>query len=171
MPVMKYSAIIPILLIIACSSPGNKQVNQFASIDSLFLATIPANEPGGAVLIMKDQKILFSKGYGLADITTREPITTETLFNLGSISKTFVANAILILQDEGKLSVEDPMSKYFSDFKVPEIAEKVKIKNLLTIVLKIHANGHVVTTIDLLSCWGKDSRVEARVAVLKGQSF
>jgi CubicO group peptidase (beta-lactamase class C family) len=54
------------------------------------------------------------------------------LFNLGSISKTFVSNAILMLQEQGKLSVEDPLIKYFPGFKNKTIAQKVKIEHLLT---------------------------------------
>src|SRR5690606_5802364 len=93
---------------------------------------------GGAVLIMKGDSIIFSKGYGLADLELKINIDANTLFNVGSISKTFVSNAILMLQDEGKLSVEDNMAKYFPDFKNIEIAEKVKIKHLIT-----HTSGLV----------------------------
>ena len=62
---------------------------------------------------------------------TKEKITENTIFNTGSISKTFVANGILILEEENKLAIEDPILKYFEDFKNTEIAEKVKIKHLL----------------------------------------
>ncbi len=101
-------------------------------LDAFFTSQFATGDPGGAVLVMKDTTVLFKKGYGVADINTKEPITTKTLFNLGSISKTFVANGILILQEEGKLSVEDSLIKYFPDFKNKEIASKVKIKHLLT---------------------------------------
>lgn len=124
----------PILLAIAllssCGSPH--QSDRFAQIDSLLSATIPTEEPGGAFLIMKDDSIVYKSAYGVADMESREKITTKTLFNLGSISKTFVANAILKLESEGKLSVEDDMNKYFPDFKNKEIGAKVKIKHLLT---------------------------------------
>lgn len=107
-------------------------------LDAYFSSQMPADEPGGAILIMKGDSIIFSKGYGLADLKTKSKIDENTLFNVGSISKTFVSNAILMLQDEGKLSVEDNMSKYFDNFKNKEIAEKVKIKHLLT-----HTSGLV----------------------------
>lgn len=109
-----------------------------SSLDTYFSNQMPANEPGGAVLIMKGDSIIFSKGYGLADLELKINIDANTLFNVGSISKTFVSNAILMLQDEGKLSVEDNMAKYFPDFKNIEIAEKVKIKHLIT-----HTSGLV----------------------------
>jgi len=66
--------------------------------------------------------VVFARGYGLADLGTREPVTTHTLFNVGSITKTFVAGAILILAEEGKLSLDDDLQKYFPQFKHPEIA-------------------------------------------------
>jgi CubicO group peptidase (beta-lactamase class C family) len=119
-----------LLLFLSCSR--REETTQLASLDQYFSDYFKENEPGGAVLIMKGDSILFSKGYGIADLKTKEPITTNTLFNLGSISKTFVSNAILILQEQGKLSVEDSIIKYFPDFKNKDIARKVKIKHLLS---------------------------------------
>lgn len=119
------------LLISSCTS--HDSVTGFVNaLDDHMRQHLPDNQPGGAVLVMKDSTVIFSKGYGLADLGTREPITPETLFNLGSISKTFVSNAILILQEQGKLSVEDSLLKYFPDFKNKDIARKVKIRHLLT---------------------------------------
>ncbi len=103
-----------------------------SELDAYFSNEMPEDQPGGAILIMKGDSIVFSKGYGIADIKLNSKIDANTLFNLGSISKTFVSNAILMLQDAGKLSVEDNMTKYFPDFKNSAIAEKVKIKHLLT---------------------------------------
>ncbi len=103
-----------------------------AKLDSLIQAQVDPNGPGGVVLIAKGDSVVFAKGYGLANLATREPVTTQTLFNLGSISKTFVAHAILLLQQEQKLSVEDNLLQYFPDFKNKALAGRVKIKHLLT---------------------------------------
>ena len=124
------------LCLVGCKD-SKETTTQIASIDTSALDTyfssrMPANEPGGAVLIMKGDSIIFSQGYGLADLELNTKIDANTLFNIGSISKTFVSNAILMLQDEGKLSVEDNMSKYFPNFKNKALAEKVKIKHLIT---------------------------------------
>ena len=130
---MKHSWIILLVLSgFACSTKETSHSNFSTKLDSLYTRTFPADEPGAAVLIMKGDSILFSNGYGLADVVTKEPISIKTLFNLGSISKTFVSNAILILQDQGKLSVEDSLYKYFPNFKNKEIAQRVKIKHLLS---------------------------------------
>jgi CubicO group peptidase (beta-lactamase class C family) len=102
------------------------------SLDSLFQSYFKPGEPGGAVLLVKDNKMIYQHGFGIADINTKEPITTKTLFNIGSISKTFVAYGILNLAREGKLSLEDDLYKYFPDFKNSAIAKKVKLYHLLT---------------------------------------
>jgi CubicO group peptidase (beta-lactamase class C family) len=101
-------------------------------LDRLFSSQIKEDGPGASILIMKGDSVIFSKSYGLADLNTKEPITGKTLFNIGSITKTFVMNSILILRDEGKLSLEDSLIKYFPEFKNKDIARKVKLKHLLT---------------------------------------
>ncbi len=123
---------LPLLLfLISCTVKDAKQ--EFRNkLDTFFSNQFPPDGPGGAVLVLKDTTIIFSKALGVSDINTKQPITTSTLFNVGSISKTFVANAILILQEQGKLSVEDSLWKYFPSFKNKIIALKVKIKHLLT---------------------------------------
>lgn len=63
-------------------------------------------------------------GFGLADMKTKQPINTKTLFNVGSISKTFVAYGILKLAQERKLSLDDDLYQYFTDFKNTGIAKK-----------------------------------------------
>jgi len=100
--------------------------------DEFFSGEFPSAEPGGAVLVAKGDRIIFKAGYGIADLATKERITPATLFNLGSISKTFVSNAVLILQEQGRLSVEDSIYRYFPDFKNKGIAQRVKVKHLLS---------------------------------------
>ena len=119
------------LMLVSCSTKQSGK-NMFTGLDSLLTAEFRADEPGGALLVMKGDSIVYTKCVGLADLDTREEITANTLFNLGSISKTFVANGILILQEEGKLSLSDPLSRYFPEFKNREIADAVTITHLLT---------------------------------------
>ncbi|WP_417371022.1 serine hydrolase domain-containing protein [Gelidibacter japonicus] len=136
---IKFNFFLPltmILLILNCKdtkeTTGQTDILDTSQLDSYFSINMPADEPGGAILIMKDDSIIFSKGYGLADLELKTKIDENTLFNIGSISKTFVSNAILMLQAEGKLSVEDNMANYFPYFKNKAIADKVKIKHLIT---------------------------------------
>ena len=121
-----------LLLLVALVVSCNQKPTFNDKIDAVFSESFSSDGPGGAVLIMKGKKIVFEKGYGLADINTSEKITPQTLFNTGSISKTFVSNVILDLAREGKLSLNDSLVKYFSDFKNPAIAQKVRIHHLLT---------------------------------------
>src|SRR5450432_3629774 len=127
---MKYSLLIFILAAVTGNAQSNGMLS--ASLDSLFGAEFKSNEPGGAVMLVKEGRVIYQKGFGLADIKTKEHISTKTLFNLGSISKTFVAFGILKLASQGKLSLEDDLNKYFPDFTNKTIAGKVKLYHLLT---------------------------------------
>jgi CubicO group peptidase (beta-lactamase class C family) len=99
-------------------------------------APIKTNGAGAAVLIARDGKILFKHGYGLADVSNNVPVTPETKFRIGSITKQFTAAAILKLQEAGKLSVEDKLSKYIADF--PR-GDEVRLHHLLTHTSGIHS--------------------------------
>ena len=78
---------------------------------------------------VKDGKIAYTQAYGLARISPPKPATPEMAYAIGSISKQFTATAVLLLQQDGKLSVDDPVGKYF-----PELtrSNEVTIRNLLT---------------------------------------
>ncbi len=127
---MKYFILTILLLPFFATAQTGKNFSM--QLDSLFRSYFKQDEPGGAVLLVKDGKIIYQNAFGIADINTREPITTKTLFNIGSISKTFVAYGIQELQEQGKLSLDDDLYKYFPDFKNTEIAKKVKLYHLLT---------------------------------------
>jgi CubicO group peptidase (beta-lactamase class C family) len=126
---MKKWMMISVLLPATVFSQSNKITGQ---LDSLFQSYFNVNEPGGAVLIVRNGKEIYKKGFGVANIKTKEPITPHTLFNVGSVSKTFVAYGILKLASEKKLSLDDNLYKYFPDFKNEVIAKQVRLYNLLT---------------------------------------
>ncbi len=119
-----------ILFLYSCSNYSESKVQD--DLDVYFSGQFSENEPGGAVLVMKGEDILFEKGYGIADIDTKEKITPETVFNTGSITKTFVSNGILILSQDDKLLLKDNLGKYFPEFKNKDIAKQVKIFHLLS---------------------------------------
>ena len=87
------------------------------------------NAPGVAVLVSRGGKILFSKGFGLANTADKVPVTPETKFRIGSVTKQFTAAAILKLQEQGKLSVDDKLTKFIPDY--PR-GEEVTLHHLLT---------------------------------------
>ncbi len=121
--------LIPLLILLSCANLEKEAIMEF---ENLFNPKFYAYEPGGAILVQKGNKTIFLKAYGIEDLETQKPITPASVFNTGSVSKTFVAYAILKLEAEGRLSLDDNLYKYFNDFKSPEIAKKVKIKHLLT---------------------------------------
>lgn len=92
---------------------------------------IADDEPGVAVLVHQPGKLLFQKGYGLANLKTNQPITPHTLFKLASVSKTFTATAVLILHDRGKLSIEDDVRKYLPELPVYDKAYPIRVRDLL----------------------------------------
>jgi CubicO group peptidase (beta-lactamase class C family) len=119
-------------LLLSCACGSKRGATVEGQLHSYFSPLCPPNQPGLSVLIRRHDSILLEKSYGLADMQTREPVTSSTLFNLGSISKTFVANAILILREQGKLSLSDSLIRYFPEFRNKPIAASVRIRHLLT---------------------------------------
>ena len=117
------------ILLVSCKNPGKPIQSAFLE---LFDPEFVEDEPGGTVLVQKGADVVFLKCYGLADLKTGEKITEHTIFNTGSISKTFVSNGILILEESGLLSTEDTIDKYFTDFDNPRIAGKTQIMHLLS---------------------------------------
>ncbi len=108
-------------------------------VDALFSELTRTNQAGLAVLVARDGKILFERGYGWADRARHEPVTPQTKFRIGSITKQFTAAAILKLQEAGKLSVRDPLSKFIPDFRR---GGEVTLHHLLTHTSGIHDYTH-----------------------------
>src|SRR5215469_2073497 len=92
--------------------------------------------PGIALAVIKDGKILKLATYGLADVDLKIPVTSNTVFRIGSVSKQFVATAIMMLVEEGKISLDAPMRKYLDG--TPKPWQKITIRHLLT-----HTSGIV----------------------------
>jgi CubicO group peptidase (beta-lactamase class C family) len=84
----------------------------------------------GSALVAKDGKVVFSKGYGMANAEWDIPNTPQTKFRLGSITKQFTAASILLLQERGKLSAQDPICKYIAE--CPKSWEPITVHHLLT---------------------------------------
>lgn len=86
----------------------------------------------GSVLLAKDGKVVYKGAFGVANKDFGAPNKTDTKFNLGSMNKMFTAVAIAQLVEKGKISYDDPLSKFVPDFPNPEAAQKIKIKHLLS---------------------------------------
>lgn len=121
-----------VLMLLSCSSTPQASIadkNRSSQVDELFAKYNRPDSPGAAVLVVKDGEIMHSKGYGSANITTRQPIKPETKFDLASVSKQFTAMAIMILAERGQLSYDDPLTKFFPQF--PKYAQRITVRHLL----------------------------------------
>jgi len=99
-------------------------------IDAILSTYNSNNNPGASVLVYQNDKVLFQKGYGVVQADGTEKITPATNFRLASLTKQFTAMSVLLLVKNKKISLEDPLTKYFSSF--PSYGMKIKIKHLLT---------------------------------------
>jgi CubicO group peptidase (beta-lactamase class C family) len=87
------------------------------------------SSPGASIAVVKDGKIVFSKGYGSAELEYDIPITSSTVFHIASISKQFTAFAILMLENEGRLSINDDIRKYVPE--VPDFGKVITLDHLM----------------------------------------
>ena len=90
-----------------------------AKADALLKKSFPAKGPGAAAIVMEDGKIVYEAGQGLADVDAKRAITPLTVFRMGSITKQFSAAIVLQLVAEGKLSLDDKLSKFLPDYPKP----------------------------------------------------
>lgn len=86
--------------------------------------------PGLALLVSRDGKIIRGQGYGLANVELQVPVKPETVFQSGSVGKQFTATAVMMLVEEGKINLDDPITKYFKD--APISWQQVTIRELLS---------------------------------------
>jgi CubicO group peptidase (beta-lactamase class C family) len=87
---------------------------------------------GATVAVVKDGKQLFTKGYGYADVKHKQPVTAETLFRPGSVSKLFTWTAVMQLVEQGKIDLDRDVNEYL-DFKIPAaFGQPISLKNILT---------------------------------------
>ena len=105
---------------IAMATPAQALPADFkAKADALLTKSFPADQPGAAVIVTDDGKIVYSAGRGLADLAAKRPIAPNTVFRIGSITKQFSAAIMLQLVAEGKVSLDDKLSKFFPDYPKP----------------------------------------------------
>jgi len=111
-------------------APTSDSQHLAVELDTMFQDLTTANQFSGSVLIAKDGQVILSKGYGFADRQQHIPNTPQTVFRIGHITKAFTAMAILLLQEQGKLSVQDTMCMYITG--CPEAWKAITIHQLLT---------------------------------------
>jgi CubicO group peptidase (beta-lactamase class C family) len=100
------------------------------AVDSLMSAYAAPDKPGASVLVVHDGRTVLARSYGLADVGTHVAASARTNYRLASLSKQFTATAIMLLEQEGRLRYDDPITKYLSG--LPATAAGVTIRMLLT---------------------------------------
>ncbi|MBX7173342.1 MAG: beta-lactamase family protein [Pyrinomonadaceae bacterium] len=124
---MKFKVIILILLI--CSAVSFSAQTVESNIDQYLKIRSEMGNFSGAVLVVKEGKVIFRKGYGFADVEKRIPYTPDTQHAIASVSKMFTSAAALKLRDQGKLKLEDSICKYLDD--CPSAWQPVTVQNLM----------------------------------------
>jgi D-alanyl-D-alanine carboxypeptidase len=133
-----------------------------SELNGLLSPRFPVEGPGAAVVVVKDGHVIFRKGYGMANLELKTPMQPDMVFEIGSVTKQFTSTAILILTDQGKLSLDDDLHKYLPDY--PDKGAKISIENLLT-----HTSGIKSYTNDLKwrSMWRQDLTVQQIIDITK----
>ena len=113
--------LLPVVFVLSLSYHVAPAQSKHQLITQYFRALTAAGQFNGAVLVAEKGKIIYENSFGYTDFSTKQPITFSTRFPLASISKTLVATAIMQLAQQGKLSVNDPVTKYLPSFPYPDI--------------------------------------------------
>jgi D-alanyl-D-alanine carboxypeptidase len=141
------------------------QMAQADSIDDYVQGQIKKHQiPGVSIAIVLDGKVVRAKGYGLANVELSVPATENTVYQLASVTKQFTATAIIMLIEEGKLSLHDPITKRLSD--LPTAWENVTVRHLLN-----HTSGikNYTSTKDFDKTMRKDFGQRELLALVEGE--
>ena len=124
------------------------------------------DQPGAAVIVVRDGEVLFRKGYGMANLELGVPIEPQMIFRLGSITKQFTAVCVLMLMEQGKLSLQDDMTRFLPDY--PTGGRSITIEHLLR-----HTSGikSYTNLPEWMPLWRKDMSVDEIIDLFKDQPF
>jgi len=112
------------LLFVSCD-----QTNKNAEIDKIFSEWDKEDSPGCALGVIQDRKLIYARGYGMANLEYNIPNSPISVFRIASTSKQFTAACIVLLAEQGKLSLSDNLAMFFPDF--PDYAKKITLRHLL----------------------------------------
>lgn len=133
-------------------------------IDAVMTEVYHPDGPGAAIIVRKDGKTIFRKGYALADLELGVPIEPDMIFRLGSITKQFTAVSILMLAEQGKLGLQDEITKFLPDY--PTQGRRITVEHLLT-----HTSGIQSYTdmAEWLPLWRKDFMLQELIDLFKNK--
>ena len=122
------SALCALFLLFTASVTAQDAALQ-AQFDQLLQAQYPADGPGAAVLVTKKGQVIYQRAIGMADLELDVPLKTDHVFRIGSVTKQFTAAAILLLTEQGKLSLQDEITKFIPDY--PTLGKTITVTHLL----------------------------------------
>jgi CubicO group peptidase (beta-lactamase class C family) len=158
------------LACVAVASPASPAARRITPLDEAKIDAAAKEDvasgrvAGAAVAVLRHGKLLFAKGYGSANLELAAPVTTRTVFRIGSLTKQFTAAGILLLAEQDKLKIDDKLSLYLPSF--PR-ANEVTLRDLLNHTSGIH-NFTEGPVIDRISTSG--ATVQELVADIAAQS-
>lgn len=128
-------------------------------LDEVFAPWNRTDAPGGVVGIVQDGKLIYAKGFGMASLELRAPMGVDSAVDIGSVSKQFAAMCILLLEEEGKLSLDDEIQKHLPE--IPRYAKPITIRHLL-----LHTSGlRDYLTLLALTGWGFEDDITEKAAM------
>lgn len=119
-----------LILLVACSLAAQNSPSVASVTDYVSAEMQRQHIPGLSLLVVKDGNIVVAQGFGLANVELQVPVKPETVFQSGSVGKQFTATAVMMLVEEGKVGLDDPLTKYFPDG--PERWKQVTVRELLS---------------------------------------
>ena len=123
------ASILPLILLLSVTCFA--QNGAATKVDDYIRAEMKTQQiPGLSLAVIKNGEIVLARGYGLANVEHQVPVNPETIFQSGSMGKQFTATAVMMLVEDGKLSLDDKITKYFTDG--PESWNKITVRHLLT---------------------------------------
>jgi CubicO group peptidase (beta-lactamase class C family) len=127
---MRWSAILSCIFLLSCGSKAQTLPPDLTKqVDKVFEKWDKPDSPGCALGIYRDGQIVYKHGYGIADLNDDVPITPATVFHVASMSKQFTAASIVLLAEQGKLSLDDDVRKYIPE--LPDFGERITIRHLV----------------------------------------
>ncbi len=149
-----------VILIVPQLSPSQQPADPIVGLDKIFERWESRETPGGAVAVARNGRIILSRAYGMADLEHNIRNSPDTIFEAGSVSKQFTAAAVLLLVQQGKLSLDDDVRKHVPE--VPDYGTPILIRHLLTHTSGLRDWGSVAG----ISGWPRTSRVHTHAHVL-----
>jgi CubicO group peptidase (beta-lactamase class C family) len=134
-PILQRLLCLTFLILFAFGSSSFAQAVDQSALDALMNEAMKHwQTPGAAIVIVRGDEVVYLKGFGVRDVKTKEPVTPDTVFAIGSTTKAFVTAALAMLADDGKLSWDDPVRKHLPYFRLsdPLANENVTLRDTVT---------------------------------------